>query len=372
MQYHLKGKRIMVAVLNWGLGHATRSMPIIRKLKDSGAVVFLAGDGPPLQYLREAFPELEAIELPAYNIRYPSGLSGAWKTVFQAPAIIQVIRHEREMVARLAQELSLDAIISDNRYGAHTEHAVSIFMCHQLRVLPPKGFRWATPVIFRWHKSFFSRFDHIWVPDFEGENNLSGLLSHGLKTGLPTHYIGPLSRFELNDNPPKTNVQSILALLSGPEPQRSIFEAAVREQLQLSGKRAILVRGVVENTPPIVNGQLKIISYVQQPELNVLLNEAECVVCRPGYSTLMDLSKFRKKVILIPTPGQTEQEYLAERLAEKGQAILQRQNHFNLEMALEQLALIKPLPDWEQEDDLLEKALMELSTAIKRHSPLKK
>lgn len=372
MQADLSGKRIMVAVLNWGLGHATRSVPVINKLIGTGATVFLAGDGPPLQYLREAFPSLGAYELPAYNIRYPSGLSGAWKTVFQAPSIIRAIKEERKQVAQLAQDLSLDALISDNRYGAHTEHAVSIFMCHQLRVLPPKGFRWGAPVIFQWHKRFFSRFDQLWIPDFPGEDNLSGILSHGLNTGMPTHYIGPQSRFEEYEKQVMVKGNSILALLSGPEPQRSIFEDIVREQLHRSGKRAILVRGMVENAEPVVEGNLKIISYVQQQELAELLNEAECVVCRPGYSTLMDLSKFSKKVILIPTPGQTEQEYLAELLAEKGRAILQRQNHFNLKTAMEQLALVNSIPDWEHKDELLENALVELAEAIKRRSPLKK
>jgi uncharacterized protein (TIGR00661 family) len=362
----------MVAVLNWGLGHATRSVAIIRKLMDAGATVLLAGDGSPLQYLKEAFPNLEAHDLPAYNIRYPSGLSGAWKTVFQAPAIIQAIKEERKQVAQMAQTLQLDAIISDNRYGAHTEYAVSIFMCHQLRVLPPKGFRWGTSLIFRWHSSFFSKFDQVWVPDFPGEENLSGILSHGLETGLPTHFIGPQSRFEHRESNDEGQEQWILALLSGPEPQRTIFESIVKEQLLHSGKRAVLVRGVVENSVPQEIDNVKIISYVQQDALTDLINKAEWIVCRPGYSTLMDLSKFGKKVILIPTPGQTEQEYLAEMLTNKGQAIQQRQKHFNLKEAMRQLGSIKPLPHLENKDGLLEKALVELTESINMHSHRKK
>jgi UDP:flavonoid glycosyltransferase YjiC (YdhE family) len=324
------GKHIMVAVLNWGLGHATRSIPLIDKLLQCGAKVSLAGDGAPLQFLREAYPALEWHALPAYNIQYPSGFSGAWKTVFQAPAIIKAIREERLVVDQLVQQHQIDAIISDNRYGAHSENAYSVFMCHQLNVLPPKGLRWGAPVIFRWHKSFFKRFDHIWVPDFPEAESLSGILSHGLKTDMPTTLIGPQSRFLGMTTTAPTESFPVVAMLSGPEPQRTLLENILLEQLPVLGTKVLLVRGVVEPGSAVENNNITKVNYLHKEALFQHLSAAEWVICRPGYSTLMDLTVLGKKALLIPTPGQTEQEYLAEHLAAQGLAVVQRQKKVTL------------------------------------------
>lgn len=363
-----KGKHIMVAVLNWGLGHATRSIPLIDLLLQCGAKVSIAGDGSPLQFLREAYPNLEWHALPAYNIQYPSGFSGAWKTVFQAPAIIRAIREERLVTDQLVQEHHIDAIISDNRYGAHSDQAYSVFMCHQLNVLPPKGFRWGAPVIFRWHKQFFGRFNHIWIPDFPETESLSGILSHQLKTDMPTTFIGPQSRFVGMKPAASAEDFPVVAMLSGPEPQRTILEEILLQQLPELEAKVLLVRGVVEQGSTIEKNNLTVVNYLHKEALYQYLNAAEWVICRPGYSTLMDLSVLGKKTLLIPTPGQTEQEYLAEHLSSQGLALVQRQNNVQLKDAVKNIRHIQPLPTTSTRPDLLNAALQALAENINKRS----
>jgi uncharacterized protein (TIGR00661 family) len=363
MQPVLAGKKILVAPLNWGLGHATRCMPVIDALLSAGARVYLGGDGASFKLLKEAYPQLPAYELPSYNIQYPAGKGGAWKTLFKAPGIIKAIRKERLVVHQLAKELGLDVILSDNRYGAHTNEALSIFMCHQLRVLPPKGLRWGAPVIFKWHKHFFGNFDRVWIPDYADDFNLSGILSHGLTTGLPTDFIGPQSRFQGMASPGREE-RHIAIVLSGPEPQRTLLEELLLHQAKTLDQPVVLVRGVVEPGEVIIQGHIQIINYLHKEALFDLIARASLVVCRPGYSTLMDLSQLGKKAILIPTPGQTEQEYLAENLAERHSAVLQRQSQLNLMEAIKELETVQPIPSLKLDGVLLEEAILKLARVL--------
>lgn len=358
MQSNLYGKKIIIAPLNWGLGHATRSIPIIRELIAQEAEVILAGDGAPLRFLKEVFPQLRSYELPSYQIEYPSGWGGAWKTVFQAPKIIQAIKDEHQEIEKIVDIEKIDYILSDHRYGVYSKKAKSIFIAHQLRVLPPKGLRWGAGIILAWHRTFLKHFDEIWVPDYEAENNLSGKLSHHVNTGVPTKYIGPQSRWNEMKHP--VTEENIVVVLSGPEPQRTFFEQKLLLQLTKISKPVFLIRGVVQNGEIEKVENVTIINYLQSEELHKLLSTALFVISRPGYSSLIELSKLNKKILLIPTPGQTEQEYLAENLAQKKQAIVQKQSQLNIPSAIEQLSSITPIQSIPGEKDLLRKVLLSL------------
>lgn len=360
MQTSLKGKKILIAPLNWGLGHATRCVPIIEQLLNLEAEVILAGDGAPLQFLKELYPQLPSYELPSYNIQYPAGWGGAWKTVFQASQIIKAIRQEQKAVEKIVEETSIDILLSDHRYGVYSPKVTSVFIAHQLKVLPPKGLRWGARVILAWHKTFLKHFNEIWVPDFEGENNLSGILSHDVKTGVKTRFIGPQSRFSLNKEEIPSTDKKIVALISGPEPQRSFFEKILLEQLQSLDLPAVLIRGVVSTEENQKIGNIDIIHYLHGEELRKILSTARIIVSRPGYSTLMDLSYLNKKSLFIPTPGQTEQEFLAENLAKKGCAIVQKQSQLNIAKAIGQLDNIQPIPSINTDENLLKEALLSL------------
>lgn len=355
------GKKILFAPLNWGLGHAARSVSIIEKLLKLGAQVYIAGDGASYQFLREIFPQLPSSELPSYNIEYPTGIGGAWKTVFKAPHIIRTIHDEQKVVEDLVHELELDFIFSDNRYGVYSHQIPSIFIGHQLRVLPPRGLQWGSGVILTWHKKYLKNFTEVWVPDFAGEDNLSGVLSHDVNVGVPIRYIGPQSRFsqygKLNGT---TENNEVIALLSGPEPQRTLLENILLSELSKLPEPSTLIRGVVEDGEERTIQGVQVVNYLHGEDLFQRLQSARVIICRSGYSTLMDLSYLGKKVILIPTPGQTEQEYLAKSLHQRGQAILMKQSKFDLKKALYQLESTTPLSPIFSEEDLLTEALLSL------------
>ncbi len=357
MQTLFDGKRILIAPLNWGLGHATRSIPVIQRLLDFGAEVHLAGDGAPLRFLSEAFPDLQVHSLPSYNIVYPAGWGGAWKTVFSAPKIIQAIKDEQKAVEQLVTDLSLDAIISDNRYGVYSSRLPSVFVGHQLRVLPPKGFRWGSGIILAWHKTYLKHFTEIWVPDFPGYNNLSGILSHGVNAGVPVKFIGPQSRFTAVTPSAERTEEKIVAVLSGPEPQRTFFENKLIQELKSIGEPALLIRGVVREGNAVKDDNIEIVNYLHGEALFRELQSAKYIICRPGYSTLMDLAHVGKKIILVPTPGQTEQEYLAENLMKNQVAIVQKQNNIQLRQAIMKLETIKSLSAIDFNPNLLDTQL---------------
>ncbi|MCO5232265.1 MAG: hypothetical protein LC105_10420 [Chitinophagales bacterium] len=364
MQELLRGKRILVAILNWGLGHATRMTPVIEQLIDRGAEVSLAGDGASLVFLSEVFPKLPKFELPPYNIEYPSGWGGAWKTVFKAPKIIQAIKDEQIAIADIVERYQIEAIISDNRYGVFSAKIPSIFVGHQLRVLPPKGFQWGSALILAWHKKYLKNFSEIWVPDFDDERNFSGRLSHDVDTGIPIKYMGPQSRFAHYFSKESTEGENIVVVLSGPEPQRTFLEGKILEQLKNYQRPSVLVRGVVHEKEERQIGNVKTINYLHGERLIQVLLSAHCVICRSGYSSIMDLALLGKKVIFIPTPGQTEQIYLAERLAEKKWAIHQSQSRLNLPEAISSLEKIQPFYQSGWDTHLLEDRLKELRDSI--------
>ena len=322
--------RILVAPLNWGLGHATRCMPIIRALIREGFEPVLAGDGESLQLLRKEFPSLESHELPAYRIRYPK--TGRWLQVKLAatlPRILRVSAEEHRRVESMVSSLGLSGIISDNRFGAWSNRVPSVYVTHQLRVRSGP----ATPIATRLHQIVISRFNACWVPDLEGRDSLAGELSDAGRNNAGIHYLGPQSRFRSGSG---TKDIGITALLSGPEPQRGLLENSLLKELQRFEGEAFLIRGVVgKERKEARTGNLTLVNFLLQEELEELLNRSELVVARSGYSTIMDLWALGAKPFFIPTPGQPEQEYLAERMREKGVAAYCRQKDLSLDRILQ-------------------------------------
>lgn len=306
-------KTILVAPLNWGLGHATRCIPIIRTLLDSEYKVIIASDGPALALLEEEFPRLEHIELPSYNITYPkNGSLFKLKMLLKMPHIIKTIDAENKVVQKLVEKGSIQGIISDNRLGVRHEELPSVYMTHQLNVLSGSTSFFSSKA----HRSFIKKFDECWVPDIEGWENLSGKLSVLKYPDFHLRYIGPLSRMQKESLPKKYD---ILCLLSGPEPQRSLLETKLTAIFKNSSERVFLVRGVVEPTySETQTGNLKVINYLTSDKLQTAINSSKIVIARSGYTTIMDLSALEAKAFFIPTPGQYEQEYLAKRLSFQG------------------------------------------------------
>ena len=132
----IKGKNILIAPLNWGLGHATRCIPIIRALEKNQYTPIIASDGAALQLLQKEFPHLQALELPSYQIEYAKkGSDFKWKLLKNTPKMIEAILEEKKVVKKWVKEFQLVGIISDNRLGVYNKKVQSVFITHQLNVL---------------------------------------------------------------------------------------------------------------------------------------------------------------------------------------------------------------------------------------------
>jgi len=319
-------KKILIAPLNWGLGHATRCIPIIKALIANKFEPILASDGDALTLLQKEFPKLTSYQLPSYNISYSKGNNLKYKLFLNTPKIIKAVKQEKKVVKEIIIKETLSGIISDNRFGVRSAKIPSVYITHQLNVLSGK----TTFITSNLHQQIISKFDECWVPDTKGEFNLSGKLSSVKKEKLKVKFIGTLSRFEKQSTIKK---RDLLIVLSGPEPQRSILEEKLLIQLKETTQQVVLVRGVLTNKEqPFINDNVQIINYMLSEQLEQIINESEIVLARSGYSTIMDLSKLDKKAFFIPTPGQFEQKYLANRMHELNIATFALQNDFELKI----------------------------------------
>ena len=323
-------KNILVAPLNWGLGHATRCIPIIRGLEESGFSPILASDGEALALLQKEFPHLKSLELPSYEIEYAKdGADFKWKMLKNMPKMMDAILNEKKIVKKWVKEFKLLGIISDNRLGVFSKKVSSVFITHQLNVLTGNT-TWITSKL---HQHIIKKYDECWVPDYEDAPNLTGKLGH-LKAPLEhIKYIGPLSRFEKKELPMRYD---LMVILSGPEPQRSILENQLRERLfDYKGKAVFISGKVALQQSKIEIENVTYYNFMTTSQLEKTFNESKIVLCRSGYTTVMDLAKLEKKAFFIPTPGQYEQEYLAKRLKKNGLFPYAEQGNFNLENLLE-------------------------------------
>lgn len=335
--------RILICPLDWGLGHATRCIPLIRALKAAGAAVVIAADGPQLSLLRNEFPDHEWIEFPGYNIKYSKKGNVGLRLILTTPGLVLKIISEHFKLKSLTKEYRIDAVVSDNRYGLWNKKVRTAFITHQFNIIAPSKFRF-TESFLRYATRFFARkYNESWIPDLAGEHNLSGKLSHGFKLPENTSYIGLLSRFDLRAQILPGKQYDIIALISGPEPQRSIFEDKLLKQLPFDGKKCLIVRGIPGSTTiTSLRSNLDKADHLSSEQMHSILSSKPVVISRPGYSTLMDIAFTHNKAILVPTPGQTEQEYLALHLMEKGVYYSCKQESIDLEKAFGALGLYKP------------------------------
>lgn len=324
-------KRVLVAPLDWGLGHATRCVPIVRELLRTSCEVYLAGSGASSRLLRNEFPELKFFWLPGYHPVYPATGSMTWKMALQVPKFMRVIRNEHDEIEAIVRAHQIDLVISDNRFGCWSSLIPSVFITHQRNILLPVGFKWLETWVNRINDSLIRKFSCCWIPDRPEPFSLAGRLATAStrEESYPTRYIGNLSRFGAPS--PQSVRFDIVCILSGPEPQRSIFEERLVPQLRSSGLRYFIVRGLIEGATP--RADVNSADFLSGGELQQVIEQSACVISRSGYSTVMDLAKLGRKAIFVPTPGQTEQEYLAASLMERKTAFAMNQQEFDLMVA---------------------------------------
>jgi uncharacterized protein (TIGR00661 family) len=323
-----------VAPLDWGLGHATRCIPVIKALLEKGYEVWLAGEGMQKKLLENEFPALPFLDLKGYRVRYSRSANGTLlKIILQLPRILACIRQEHRWLKKIMAEHGFKIIISDNRYGLYHPGADCIFIGHQLSIRTGKK-NLGKKFVQRIQYSFIEHFKLCWVPDHKGPENLGGELSHPARLpAIPVTYLGPLSRFSKKFIPEKKD--HLLIVLSGPEPQRSWFEEKIIEDISHYPGTATIVRGLPGERSIIPStNMINFYNHLDAETLNMEMEKASWVIARSGYSTIMDIAALKKKSILIPTPGQTEQLYLAEYLFSKQLAFRISQKEFSLEKAL--------------------------------------
>jgi len=333
VDFKKQNPRVMVCPLNWGLGHASRCIPIIRKLQIAGFEVIVAAEGQVLSLLKEECNGIECIILHGFSPRFSSGKH----LILRIPGwIISLAWHtfvEHKAISQLVADVKIDVVISDNRFGLFTKKAKCIFITHQVMFKTPRYLKFAEPLLYRVNRFLIQKFNACWIPDLPGPENLSGDLSHKYPLPKNARFIGLLSRFQKKESQEVISNGGLLAMLSGPEPQRSIFEKCILDQLKKANYPAIIVRGKpdeLNNIELLENISQK--NHLITDQLAMAIGNARLVVCRSGYSTLMDLAVLGKtSVLLVPTPGQTEQEYLARRLKELGWFNYQTQDKFDLD-----------------------------------------
>ena len=331
----MKKRRILIAPLDWGLGHAARCIPIIREIINNGHEAFIAADGRAFHLLVAEFPTLSVIRLKGYNPVYPQKSGMVIKMALQLPKFLTRIIWEHLRLKRIITEYKIDLVISDNRYGLWSDKVPNVLITHQLFLKMPASAGFIQPFINLLNRFFLNRYTQVWVPDIEGIHNLSGSLAHKNKYQPHVKFIGILSRFEYRK---AEYLYDLLIILSGPEPQRSNLEKILLDQITaLPDLKCLVVQGKTEANERLKMSQnIEIVSYLDSKELNEIILRSALVITRSGYSNIMDLVHLKKKAVLIPTPGQTEQEYLAEYLKGKGYYHFQHQNTFDLNIALKE------------------------------------
>ena len=377
--------------MDWGLGHAARDVPIIRHLLDMDYEVVLAGEGQGIELLRAEFPELGTFTLRSLaRIRYSSAFPAWLKIACITPLLLLGIFTEHLRLGAATRKIRPDLIISDNRYGLWSRRVTSILITHQISIRMPRGLRFLEYPLYLLIRAFIGRFDRCWIPDFPGEINLSGDLSHRYPPPGNSVYIGAISRFAFPagkatkpssrigvqasaptpDSPSRSGITdtsirsatarasgaqfstrvrsrslpvSLVILLSGPEPQRSLLQKAVLRQALTLESTCVILQGLPGRPRRTdLTSTATLYSHLPSAQLGNLLREAEYVICRAGYTSIMDLALLEKKAMIVPTPGQTEQEYLAAYLDGKGLFLACSQDDLDLESALGELEGFKP------------------------------
>lgn len=347
--------RVLVCPLDWGLGHATRCIPIVRALIRSGHDVVIGASGGGLCLLKTEFPGLEIFDFPGYPIRYSRSAATLLPVLLaQLPGLVAGMFRERSQLARIISEKRIDRVISDGRYGLRTRKVPAIFITHQVFIRIPgrfPGSGFAERFLLSLNLRLLRGFREVWVPDFPGEPNLSGDLSHKPCRGAKVVFIQPLSRFlpidrDWNSRPSPRPVRmgpvvDLLASVSGPEPQRTRFEESLRAILKSMSGTRVLIRGVPGGKVATQSGALALapnelneFPHLEGPAMEALFASAILVVARSGYTTVMEMASLGlAQVVLVPTPGQSEQEYLADHLDRQGVAMKMDQDGLDLVLA---------------------------------------
>jgi len=320
-----KNPTILFCPLDWGLGHIARDMPLIREFHTRGHKVIVAASPPLISWLKTELPEVETTIFPGPNISYGRKGFSLPKFILSLPGLLSWLYREQVFTKKLIKKHRPSLIISDNRYGARHKGVFSVIITHQLMIKMPRLLKLLELPLHYLIKSLINKFDEFWIPYFSKTNTLAGDLVHKYKLPSNSRLIGPLSRFEGKEEAKLTEREkdSVLAIISGPEPQKTILEKQLVAVFTKYKEPLVMYNGKLDQPPSIQPGLISINGHCSTNTLKEeILNHGK-IITRSGYSTIMDMYTLGKNCLLIPTPGQTEQEYLAR--------FHKNRNHFILE-----------------------------------------
>ena len=356
-------KNILICPLEWGLGHAGRMIPLAVKLSRMGHNLMI-GSGPEhIAFFQKETDGLKYINFRGFRIKYSAWMPQYIIILLNIPILIYHIIREHYYLKGIIKKHSVDIVISDSRPGLWNRRIITVFVSHIPGIPMPHGLKIIQKAGFIIGRFILNRYNYFFIPDLPGDINLSGSLSHGVRLTSNARFIGLLSRFSGSVNNRANNVLpgTCTVILSGPEPQRTILRRHAEEFL-LSKKYIVRVLGGKPEGPLKTNvkGNIEYISHLTSEEMGKVIRMSELIITRSGYTTLMELVTLGKSALIVPTPGQPEQEYLAVYLGGKGWFLAERQENLD---ALGEIILPEPL--WpanmiSSSEELLNIALAEL------------
>lgn len=377
--------KILVAPLDWGLGHATRCVPIVKEFLRQGAEVELAVVKANAGFFREVFPELRQRVAPGYNVVYPKyGFNMALWLLKNSAHLNAVMRYEKRYAEEMVERHGYDVLFSDNRFAFFSKKAYSVYMTHQRRIAFPPAVAALEGVGVRWHRARMRNFDEVWVPDVEAAPGYAGALSHlpalrGAENTPKVKFVGPLSRFDEVAGSLKTSgldagelpagnkcagKYRVVAVISGVEPARTQFENRLRDILRdVPGNHLMILGKPQAPRRHWTEGNIEFVTHLSTGDFANAVRNADWVISRGGYSTVMDMAYLGAKCVFVPTPGQYEQVVLARDLATAGYAVSIPANRLSVESLLgafkNNVALPRP-----ESSGVLENAVKDLFSRV--------
>ncbi len=331
-----KKRNILFCPLDWGMGHATRITPIIKSYIDEGFNPIVATSEYLIPYFKDVFPNIETTIFKGPKIKYQKGENFTLKAITQIHNWIRWIFLEKRECKKLIEKYDPLLIVSDNRYGARNKNCFSVIITHQPFVILPKKIKFLEPLTHKFLNFLITKFNQCWIPDFSVGNGLSGSLSRKKKLPVNAKFIGTLSRFMILPNLQQSNKSSektdILVILSGPEPQKTILKNKLLSVFEnFKKEKIIFIVGEPEQLPNKIidkKNNIEFYFHLSLEKFHEIISNSQIIISRAGYSSVMDYHFFNKKAILIPTPGQTEQEYLSNHFSGNHLSLLQNEITF--------------------------------------------
>jgi uncharacterized protein (TIGR00661 family) len=359
----LKSKlNILICPLEWGLGHAGRMVPFAKRLQELNCNIIFGSGEEHITFLQGELPEATYIHFPGFRIKYSRYFPQYLVILFRLPLLLWHTILEHHRLKKIIKDYSIDIIVSDNRIGLWNSKIKSVFVTHQLRIPFPFPFRFLEPAGRYIVRSIIKKYTLCFIPDLPGDLNVSGRLCHGFRLPENVRFIGILSRFGNQPFSDNLNLSGYVIILSGPEPQRSLLRQKLTSIVMAQDVPVVILLGEPgKPDDPFRKGNFTYYNHLSSGETINLLRKSEGIISRSGYTTIMELISLRKSALLIPTPGQTEQEYLADYLSDKGWFNTVKQNSISENMDIKTGSGNMPEGIMEESEKLLAAALSELS-----------